>query len=157
MKNNKDLKNKKTAKNTKKNITIDSNKKTKKNPIQIVIKRPYRPKEINAESDFYTYVNYKWIKTAKNISYIVKNDNFTSMQVRVNKSLNYMIKQYISENNSKKSKAIKNIYYSFRNLNKASLENNIKKVVKEIDSYLENNNLFKFLAHINSKIGRAHV
>ena len=61
-----------------------------------------------------------------------------------------MIKQYISENNSKKSKAIKNIYYSFRNLNKTSLENNIKKVVKEIDTYRENNNLFKFLAHINS-------
>ena len=148
MKNNKDLK--KQKKNTKKIITIDSNKKTKKNPIQIIIKRPYRPKEINPESDFYTYVNYKWIKTTKNISYIVKNDNFTSMQVRVNKSLNYMIKQYISENNSKKSKAIKNIYYSFRNLNKTSLENNIKKVVKEIDTYLENNNLFKFLAHINS-------
>ncbi len=141
------MKNNKTRKVKKINI----GKTTKKNPIEIIIKRPYRPKKINPESDFYTYVNYQWLHTTKNIDYLVKNDNFTSMQVRVNKSLNYMIKKYISENKGKKATAIKNIYHSFRNLNEDSLKNHIPKVVKEIDEFRKDkNNLWKFLANINS-------
>jgi predicted metalloendopeptidase len=85
----------------------------------------YAPDKITPQNDFYTYINYRWlknneidsIKKSKTQGYLTSFDNFKITQDKVYWQLNDILKNYVEHNNGKKSLAVKNFYSSVINLN----------------------------------------
>ena len=83
------------------------------------LKKPIAPKHINPKDDFYTYVNYDWLKEMKHKKmkkYYTRVDSFRTLQEKVYYQLIDIVKAYTSENSSHKSHMIQNVYESFLNL-----------------------------------------
>ena len=123
------------------------------------LKLKYAPSKVTAQSDFYTYVNYKWIinrepdSTTKNKSqgYITEYDDFRIVQDKVYWQLNGILKDYVKRNHCKKATAVKNFYSSVQHLNDISVS---KKYLKEFIEYLDElrkdkNNIWKLLGVLN--------
>jgi endothelin-converting enzyme/putative endopeptidase len=114
----------------------------------------FAPHSIKPEDNFYDYINYQWLK---NISledekkYIVQIDDFRLAQHKVYEQLDKIILDYIKNNNNKLAKNLKNFYDTVIEMNPI---NNSKKLSKEavltIDKFIEENNVWKLLAFINS-------
>jgi len=114
---------------------------------------PYAPSAITPQDDFYTYINYTWIaeqtkKSNKEKKYYTQIDSFRIVQEKVYYELIDIVKEYIANNKSKKSEAIKNVYLSMLNLNEKVVEDNIQLGVEVVDGFLKEGDLLKFLAHI---------
>jgi len=120
-----------------------------------LLKIPFSPSHITAKSDYYTYINYLWIKEkmkfTKNVKkFYPKIDSFRLVQEKVYYELLSYTKKYIATNKNKKSKELHNIYNSFLHLSPPEAQKHVKKTVEEIDGLIAEGNLIKFLAHINS-------
>jgi len=113
----------------------------------------FSPNSIKPENDFYDYINYQWLKNVsveKQQDYIVQIDDFRLTQDKVYQELNQIILDYIKTHNDKLSKNLKYFYDSVIEMN--SIEDSKKlaiEAVQTIDSYIQENNMWKLLAFFN--------
>jgi predicted metalloendopeptidase len=106
-----------------------------------VFKKPLAPKSINPKNDFYTYVNYEWLKkmkSKKEKNYYTRIDSFRVAQEKVYHQLIDIVKDYTSENSNHKSKMMRNVYESFLHLNESVCEKHWINIKKELDDIFEN-------------------
>ncbi len=76
-------------------------------------KKPLAPKSVNPKDDFYTYVNYEWLKKMKSNKekyYYTRIDSFRITQEKVYYQLIDIVKDYTSKHSDHKSKMIHNFY-----------------------------------------------
>jgi hypothetical protein len=122
-----------------------------------LFKKPFSPTEVTARSDFYTYINYIWLMDTKKKAFIapkdqryyVQIDDFRVTQDKVYRDLIVIIEDYIKNNHDKKAKLIKNMYTSLLNLNPKSTRKHIADVPKKYEEFVENDDLWRFMSHIN--------
>jgi predicted metalloendopeptidase len=121
-------------------------------------KTPFTPSKITPTNDFYTYINYRWIKNTRNKmdvaaasdKYYVQIDDFRIVQDKVYKELIEIVKEYIKTDNSKQSHLIKNVYTSLLNLEVRSINNHYLKVIEDYEYYVKKGNVWEYMAKINS-------
>lgn len=118
---------------------------------------PFTPSKILPNDDFYTYINYRWLKdTRQNMDnnqvsdiYFVQIDDFRLVQDKVYKELMEIVKEYIKSHNTKEAKLLKNVYTSFLNLDTTSMKGHIATMIKEYDYSVAKDNVWEFMAKIN--------
>jgi len=120
-----------------------------------VFHTPFAPSKITPRSDYYTYINYSWILEQTKLSQKEKKfypqiDSFRLTQEKVYYELIDIVKEYTSTNKTKKAKEIKNLYESLVGNTEKKTEYHIKEAIETIDNYIKEDDLLKFLAHINS-------
>jgi predicted metalloendopeptidase len=115
--------------------------------------KKFSPTYIKPNDDFYTYINYEWIKNVKtneSQKYIVEIDDFRLAQDKVYNQLNDIILNYTKTNNNELSKNLTNFYNSVIKMNSIKNSKKIaKELVTEIDDLIKENNVWKMLAYIN--------
>ena len=144
------FKNKKNAQQLKKNTKYNTIGKE----LISAFKKPIAPKNINPKDDFYTYVNYDWLKEKekkhkKMKKYYTRVDSFRTLQEKVYYQLIDIVKAYTSENSSHKSHMIQNVYESFLNLDEDSCERHWKKIKQELEDTFKNKTCTDLLIHMN--------
>jgi len=120
-------------------------------------KIPFSPSDFTPQSDFYTYINYRWIQDAvkkyrnkdtKN-RYFVEVDIFRLAQDKVYRELFALVKKYIETEKSKKRDAINNVYKSLLSLKSTTIRTHFKEMEPLYQEYQDKGNLWGFLAHLN--------
>lgn len=129
------------------------NKNIQKQLIQ-KFKTPFTPTKYKAQDDYYTYINYQWLakqteKLKTEQKYYVQVDSFRVVQEKVYYELIDLVKQYIKNNDSARSNAIKNIYESLYHLDEKSAQDAVDDTVNKIDTIMAENDLYKLLGMIN--------
>ena len=122
-------------------------------------KTPFTPSKILPNDDFYTYINYRWLKNTRqqmdNDSkkneeiYYVQIDDFRVLQDRVYHELIDIVKDYIRTHHTREAKLLKNMYTSMLRLNSNSLKTHIAKMIKDYDYYVTRDNVWEYMAKIN--------
>lgn len=115
----------------------------------------FAPSKITPRSDFYSYVNYLWLKNIKQEQqqkYIVQIDDFRLAQDKVYQQLYGLINNYIKNNsNSRLAKNLKNFRDSVLSLNsKEYTRKLVKESIELVDNIIKENKPWKLLAIINS-------
>ena len=122
--------------------------------INKLFKIPFTPSKITPQNDFYSYINYRWIKEAKlekAQEYITQLDDFRLVQYKVYRELLEIVKEYIKNNNNKLSTEINNFYKSQL---KGSSLSHVKTYALEYLNMIDelrkdNNNVWKLLGIMN--------
>jgi predicted metalloendopeptidase len=117
-----------------------------------VFKKPIAPKEINPKDDFYTYVNYDWLKEMKDKKmkkYYTRIDSFRTLQEKVYYQLIDIVKAYTSEHSSHKSNMIRNVHDSFLHTDEASCERHWAKIKQELEDIFQNKTCTDLLVYMN--------
>ena len=115
-------------------------------------KKPLAPKHIHPKDDFYTYVNYDWLKEMKHKKikkYYTRVDSFRTLQEKVYHQLIDIVKGYTSEYSSHKSHMIRNVYESFLHLDEDSCEHHWKKIKEELEDIFKNKTCTDLLIYMN--------
>ena len=123
------------------------------NELGDLIKAHFAPAKYNPRSNFYEYINYSWLTNASkqyHNEYFVELDNFRLVQDKVYAQVIELVKIFIEKNDTKQSKLINNVYQSMLKLDEPSAEKHITIAVNRINNLIEENNLWKLLATINS-------
>jgi predicted metalloendopeptidase len=112
--------------------------------------------KLDPRKDFYTYVNYAWMKQQDIVLnyekyYFIKLDSFRFVQNTVNYRVVQLAKEYSNNNTNATAKKVANIIKSMNhsNLTMDKLKPHINDVIKNYDSYVNNDDLIGYLAHIN--------
>jgi putative endopeptidase len=115
-----------------------------------IFKKFKTPKDITPQNDYFTYINFLWIKQQneklkkkEDKKYYVQVDNFRVTQEKV-------FYQIIDIAKKSKNQKILNLYNSIFNLNQKCIEKNIRETTQAIDGYIASDTLIEFLAYINS-------
>ena len=120
--------------------------------VKILLSRS-SPSSIKPQNDYYSYINYKWLKEVKikkEQQYIVQVDDFRLTQDKVYNELNMIILDYIKNHDDKLAKNMKNFYDSVVNMNSISKGKIISKQgVHQIETLLTSKNPWKILAYFN--------
>ena len=119
---------------------------------------PYDPTTVRPQDDFYTYINYNWLKYTRNKmavspkinKYYVEVDNFRIVQNTVYHQLMDIVKNYIKTSHTPYANKLKNMYKSLINLNANVSKEHIRSSREQIDMYIKDGNMLEFLAHINN-------
>jgi predicted metalloendopeptidase len=124
-----------------------------------ILRKQTVPKNILPNNDFYTFINYEWMKYTtlekqKGQGYIVQLDDFRVVQNKVYYELMDIVKEYIKNNNSEKSKQIANVYNAnMRFLDDTQAKKHLNTYIDFLDSCvnMENNDngAWKFLGTMN--------
>jgi hypothetical protein len=117
-----------------------------------IFKKPLAPKSVNPKDDFYTYVNYEWLKKMKSQNekkYYTRIDSFRIIQEKVYYQLIDIVKDYTSEHSDNKSKMIRNVYESFLHLNESVCEKHWINIKKELDKIFEKGTCIDLLIYMN--------
>ena len=95
------------------------------------------PTNVTPQNDFYTYINYYWLKKAslnEEQRYITQIDDFRLTQDKVYYDLKEIVLDYIKSNNNKLSHQLKTFYNSVVNMNSLKHSNEIvKEIIHKID------------------------
>jgi putative endopeptidase len=115
---------------------------------------PFTPSKHTPQDDFYTYINYQWMakkhkELQKEQKYYVQVDSFRITQEKVYYEMIDIVKEYIKENDTPKSRAIGNLYDSLYNLDDKSAAEYVGWIVKRIDEGFASKSLYYILAQIN--------
>ena len=114
----------------------------------------FAPHSIKPEDDFYDYINYNWLKEVsleEQQKYITQIDDFRLTQDKVYRELNDIILDYIKSHNNTLSKNLKHFYDSVIKMNSISDSKKLsKEAVHTIDTFIQEKNVWKLLAFINS-------
>jgi predicted metalloendopeptidase len=114
----------------------------------------FAPHSIKPEDDFYDYINYNWLKEVtleEQQKYITQIDDFRLTQDKVYRELNEIILDYIKSHDNKLSKNLKHFYDSVIKMNSISDSKKLsKEAVHTIDTFIQEKNVWKLLAFINS-------
>jgi len=122
-----------------------------------MFKTPFTPSKITPQNDFYTYINYRWLKnTSVSVDkdkkfkdyYFVQVDDFRVTQDKVFKELIEMVKEYIRTDHSKQAKEVKRVYQSMT-LEHSTTHLHVENLKKSYDHFINEDNLWEYLAHIN--------
>ena len=111
---------------------------------------------LRAEKDYYTYINYSWMKE-EDIEleyekfYFVKLDSFRFVQNTVNHRIIQLANEYYKNNNNPTAKKIENIMKSMdhSNLKFERIKKYIDIMENEYEKYVKNDDLIGYLANIN--------
>ena len=121
-----------------------------------MFKTPFTPTKYKPQDDYYTYINYQWLeKTKKQLQkkeeqkYYVQVDSFRVTQEKVYFELIDIVKDYIKNNDNRKSDAIKTVYESFLNLDNKSAEKFAKYYLKLTEQRINTNNIYEILGGQN--------
>ena len=119
-----------------------------------LFKTPFTPTKFRPQDDYYTYINYQWLSEQekilrKELKHYVQIDSFRVTQEKVYYELMDIVKEYINTNNTRKAKAIKNVYNSLYNLDNKAAENYVKYYIELTDKRIETGNIYDILAGIN--------
>jgi putative endopeptidase len=117
-----------------------------------VFDKPLAPTSVNPKDDFYTYVNYEWLKKMKSKrteKYYTRIDSFRMLQEKVYYQLVDIVKGYTSEHSDHKSKMIRNVYESFLHLDESTCETHWINIKKELDKIFETGTCFDLLVYMN--------
>jgi hypothetical protein len=119
-----------------------------------VFKTPFTPSKYNQKNDFYNYINYQWIAKKsdelKSVQkYYVQVDSFRIGQEKVYYELIDIVKDYIKNNNTSKSRALKNVYESLLNLDDSATADYVGWAVKRIDQIFASNSVYRMIAEID--------
>jgi predicted metalloendopeptidase len=112
------------------------------------------PTNVTPQNDFYTYINYYWLKKAslkEEQRYITQIDDFRLVQDKVYYDLKEIVLDYIKSNNNKLSHELKTFYNSVVNMNSLKHSNEVvKEIIHKIDEIRkEKNGVWKLLAYTN--------
>jgi len=105
--------------------------------------------------DYYTYVNYGWIKEQtqalkKHPEYYVEVDDFRIVQDKVYRQVLDLLKKYIKENPSlKKAKAVNAIYKCIMNNTKSHAFRAVRDIKRNIDNIINNESITDMLVYLN--------
>ena len=120
------------------------------------IEKIEKENKLSPKKDFYTYVNYAWMKEKSIVMdyknyYFVKLDNFRFVQNTVNYRVVNLAHEYCKNNNTALSKKVKNVIDSmtYKNLKFDKLKKYINDMQNEYEKYLGNDDLIGYLAAIN--------
>jgi putative endopeptidase len=132
---------------------VKENENVEKKLIKL-FKTPFTPSKIKPQDDYYTYINYQWIaektkELEQEAKYYVQIDSFRIVQEKVYHDLIEIVENYIKENNTEKSKALKEVYNSLLELNPDKAKFHIQMVTKLLDKFICDNDLYKLLAELN--------
>jgi len=114
-----------------------------------LFKKHKTPPGITPQEDYFTYINYLWIKQQneeskkKEKKYYVQVDNFRMVQEKVFYDIINIAKET-------KNAAVKNLYNSILKLDQKSIELNIMKEINMINQFIQSDKLIDLLAYINS-------
>jgi len=129
---------------------------TNKNRGQFYVKRltaPFGPSHIKPQDDYYTYINYDWLKTVslnKKQGYITQVDDFRLVQDKVYYELHGLVMNYIRNNNNALSKNLKSFYESVIHMISIDEGKRLsKEAVELVDSYIEKDDVWGLLAMMN--------
>ena len=122
-----------------------------------LFKKPFSPSKVTPRSDYYTYINYIWLMdtskksiiASKQQKYYVQIDDYRVTQDKVYRQLIEIINDYIKTHNNTKSKLINNVYTSLLNLDVTSTKKHIARVVEHYNEFVKNDDLWKYISHIN--------
>lgn len=92
-----------------------------------MFKTPFTPSKYTPKNDYYTYINYQWMakkseEIKKDQKYYVQVDSFRITQEKVYYELIDIVKDYIKNNDTSRSRALKNVYESLLNLDDETTE-----------------------------------
>lgn len=118
---------------------------------------PFSPSNYTPQSDYYTYINYRWLQDANKKyeskktkdRYFVEIDIFRLSQNRVYSELFELIKKYIDTDSSKKRNTINNVYKSLLKLESGTIQTHFKEMDVIHQQYVEKDNLWELMAHLN--------
>lgn len=118
---------------------------------------PFSPSSITPQTDFYTWINYRWIKdTVKKYKskdtknrYFVEVDIFRLTQDKVYRELFVLVKNYIEQEKSKKRDAINNVYKSLLNLNSKTIHSHFKQMPVIYENFQNKENVLEWMAFLN--------
>ena len=120
------------------------------------IKKDEKQNHLNPKKDFYTYVNYAWMKEQDirlnyEKYYFVKLDSFRFVQNTVNHRIIQLARDYCKNNKNATAKKVGNIMYSMDHENLSF--NHIKKYIdimeNEYKKYVSADDLTGYLSNIN--------
>ena len=119
-----------------------------------IFKTKFAPNTTTPQNDFYTFINYNWIskkhnELKKEQKYYVQVDSFRIIQEKVYYEMIDIVKDYTKNNNTPKSRAIKNVYDSLYNLDDSATAEYVGWAVDRIDQIIASNSLYRMLAEIN--------
>ena len=123
--------------------------------LQKVFDDDLKQTKLKPNDDFYTYVNFTWIKEQEKLlkkskKYYVQTDNFRIVQDKVYEQLIGYTLEHIKKNpKDKTSICIKNIYKSLTTNTKAKGLVRCKEWVSAIDKLISNGDMYVLLAFIN--------
>ena len=137
------------------NVNLPQYQKKLKHNLTNLFNTPFSPSKITPKNDYYTYINYSWItnKTKElkaKAKHYVQIDSFRMVQEKVYYELIDIIKEYIKNNDSPKTNAIKNVYNSLYNLDNKSAENYIEYYLQLTDTRIASGNLYRILGGQNT-------
>lgn len=144
---------------------VKMNIKTNKEMNKVLVKElttTFSPSSIKPENDFYSYINYQWLKNTekeKQKSYLTQVDDFRLVQTKVFENLDKIIQDYYKTHDNEVAKNLKNFYNSLIKMNK---KEDTRKLAKEAVEFVKNitsdkKNMWKMLANINSDEMIAHA
>ena len=122
-----------------------------------ILNTPFSHSKITPSKDYYTYINYLWLKEqqANDTKTSVKKfysqiDEFRTVQEKVYNEVINLIKQY-KKNNHTKREAIEccNVFNSFLHLNTKYTQKHIDGFIQTYETYVGKGSLWGFLALIN--------
>ena len=125
-----------------------------------LFKKRFAPSNITPQNDFYTFINYNWLKNTdtniKNISisqkYYTQIDDFRVVQDKVYNHVIEIVEDYINKTNkTKKAQQLKNVYHSLLNLDEKESFKQISIMVENYNKHTQQDdaNLWKYMAYIN--------
>ena len=111
---------------------------------------------LSPKKDFYTYVNYAWMKEQDIVMdyknyYFIKLDNFRFVQNTVNYRVVHLANEYCKNNNTALSKKVKNVIESMKleNFTFDKIKKHVNNIEKEYELYIAKDDLIGYLAEIN--------
>jgi len=118
-----------------------------------MFKTPFTPSKYTPRNDFYTYINYQWMAKKsdelKSVQkYYVQVDSFRIGQEKVYYELIDIVKDYIKNNNTSRSQALKNVYESLLNLDDSATEDYVGWAINRIDKIFASNSVYRLIAEI---------
>ena len=96
------------------------------------LKTAVSPSNINPRSDYYTYINERWLKDNKideSQKYLVQVDDFRIVQDKVYKQLLDIVEEYTATDKSPQSRCMKRFYASMKKLNTTEQSRNHANIV----------------------------
>lgn len=110
-------------------------------------------KLFNPKHDFYTYVNYGWLKEQtkmKQDKYYSQIDSFRKVQEKVNYELIDIVEEYIKKNNTLKSNNISSLYNSVLHDDRSILKTHMIDEMTKVDNLVQTGTLLELLAEFNT-------
>jgi putative endopeptidase len=119
-----------------------------------LFKTPFTPSKYTPRNDYYTYINYQWMtqkseELKKEQKYYVQVDSFRITQEKVYYELIDIVKDYIKNNDTPRSRAVKNVYESLYNLDNKSAQQYVDWAVIRIDEVIKENSIYNLFGQLN--------